>query len=488
MKTVLIVEDEKLIRQGIHTMVLRSGVPIDVIMECNNGESAWEVLKEQQIDVMFTDIRMPKMDGIELVKLASTLDNPPLMVAISGYDDFSYAVEMLRNGVREYLLKPVERDKIAAVLKKLEEELAGRDKEFEQERTFGKQQLKYLLTKEDVSDTEIKSFEERYGDMFYKDDYRVCVYEKGGVKETEGNIVIVDDETFGDIAIVEDVNCSAFIARELPDSCVGFSNIHKGISELQTAYKEALLARKRAFCLGRSVEAMEDSPKIPEGLRIEAAKLIDEQYSMQRIQLIGTTRTDELDNQWEKLFIETKREHLLPEEFFGAISDFLMNVSKIYKNAISEEAHETLAKLNDILLYKNIDEYREFLTEWIVELHERIHSEDDTNSNKKLKAAVEYIEANYDKDLNMAVVSNYISMNYSMLSFLFKQYTGKNFVNYLKDIRMKEAKKLLASTDLKIIEISQKVGYENEKHFMKTFKTECGVSPSEYRKNMQRTE
>lgn len=99
--------------------------------------------------------------------------------------------------------------------------------------------------------------------------------------------------------------------------------------------------------------------------------------------------------------------------------------------------------------------------------------------------AIRYIEENYDKDLNMAVVSNYISMNYSLFSYVFKQYTGSNFVNYLKDLRMKEAKRLLEETDLRVNEISQKIGYDNEKHFMKTFKSVCGVSPTEYRKNMQ---
>ncbi|MBO7599819.1 MAG: response regulator, partial [Lachnospiraceae bacterium] len=122
MKTLLIVEDEKLIRQGICTMVRRSGVPIELILECSNGEDALNILNSRKIDVMFTDIRMQKMDGVELVKHAFKLPDPPLMVAISGYDDFTYAVEMLRNGVREYLLKPVEREKITAVLKKLDDE------------------------------------------------------------------------------------------------------------------------------------------------------------------------------------------------------------------------------------------------------------------------------------------------------------------------------------------------------------------------------
>lgn len=75
-------------------------------------------------------------------------------------------------------------------------------------------------------------------------------------------------------------------------------------------------------------------------------------------------------------------------------------------------------------------------------------------------------------------------MNYSLFSFVFKQYTGSNFVNFLKDIRIEEAKRLLEETDMKVIDISMKVGYENEKHFMKIFKSSCGVSPTEYRRNM----
>ena len=85
----------------------------------------------------------------------------------------------------------------------------------------------------------------------------------------------------------------------------------------------------------------------------------------------------------------------------------------------------------------------------------------------------------------MAMVSNDVSMNYFVFSLTFKEYTGQNFVNYLKELRLKEAKKLLDETDKKVIEISTLVGYENEKHFMKTFKSIYGVTPSEYRKNIQ---
>lgn len=88
------------------------------------------------------------------------------------------------------------------------------------------------------------------------------------------------------------------------------------------------------------------------------------------------------------------------------------------------------------------------------------------------------------EDINMAVVSNYLSMNYSLFSHECKQQTGSDFVSYLKEIRLKHAKELLEETDLKIIEISRKVGYEDEKYFMKLFRGTYGVSPGEYRENI----
>ena len=123
MKRVIIAEDEKMIRQGIRVMVQRSGIEIEEIIECKNGLEALEIIKEKKVDVMITDIRMPKMDGITLVKEISHLSHKPKIIVISGYDDFSYAVELLRGGAREYLLKPIEREKLIEVLKKLESEV-----------------------------------------------------------------------------------------------------------------------------------------------------------------------------------------------------------------------------------------------------------------------------------------------------------------------------------------------------------------------------
>lgn len=126
MKALLIAEDEKQIRRGIRAIVERSGLPVEEVLECKNGLEALAVLESRPVDVMIADIRMPGMDGLELVRRASALAHPPLVLAISGYSEFSYAVEMLRYGARDYLLKPVAPEKLVKALTDLDAEITLR--------------------------------------------------------------------------------------------------------------------------------------------------------------------------------------------------------------------------------------------------------------------------------------------------------------------------------------------------------------------------
>lgn len=486
MKTVLIVEDEKMIRQGIKTMIQRSGVPVEVIVECNNGETALNILKEQEVDVMFTDIRMPKMDGIELVHSIQELDRQPLIAVVSGYDDFSYAVDMMRHGVREYILKPVEREKITQILIKFEQELQSQKQQSLTEKRIGHQQIKYLMMTEQVPQAELELLRDKYETSFFTEGYVVCVFADEVEIEDDEAIISLNNIGECNITIVEQKNLPMLLKNELEHINTGVSSVHHGLVEMKQAYDEAYIARKRAFCMEREIVCMEDAvPVTAERIRQQALKFLDEQALVQRVQLIGTDRTEEMAGQWSRFFDEVRRERISPAEFEQGMMEFLDETEKIYRNAILDSDRESLEQCRRIYSVANITEYESYFMDWILELHNRINSQPDSNKNEqKIKQAVEYIQENYNKDLNMAVVSNHISMNYSLFSFSFKQYTGSNFVNYLKDIRIKEAKKLLTDTDMKVIEISQTVGYDNEKHFMKIFKTSCGVSPSEFRKNM----
>ncbi len=486
MKTVLVVEDEKMIRQGIKTMIQRSGVPVEVIMECSNGETALEILREQKIDVMFTDIRMPRMDGIELVQKMQELDHQPLTVAVSGYDDFTYAVEMMRHGVREYILKPVERKKIQEVLEKLEAEIVSSKKINYASKKIGYQQLKYLMLNNKMTEEELQVLKDQYEKDFYEGMYRVCCRNAKRMTEGTDRFIYLHELAENDVYIVEDENLDMLLKNELADFYIGISDTHIGIENLRKAYDESVAARRRAFCGNhRTMYYREDAKRVPEQLAEESKKLLDPEARLSRVQLLGTDKTDEIMHVWNAFFHAVKMEYLPDSDFERCIEEFLAEITKTYRNILGNETEE-IEKLKEIWKFTNIDEYEDEFVDWLLELHDKINSQFDTNKNKqKIQQAVEFIKENYAKDLNMAVVSNHISMNYSLFSYSFKQYTGSNFVNYLKNIRMEEAKRLLVETDMRVIEVSQTVGYDNEKHFMKIFKSSCGVSPSEYRKNMK---
>jgi len=480
MHSLLIVEDEKMIRQGIKAMIQRSGVPIDIILECGNGEVALEILKSQPVDVMFTDIRMPKMDGITLVKAMQELPRQPLTVAVSGYDEFSYAVEMLRAGVKEYILKPVDRDQVKQILEKLDAEIAQRREKTENTRTIGGQQIRHLMRDEHVTEAEMQAVMSEYGDSFYKDGYLVCCLEN-----REGEMIVEEDHVYinhiGDfeVYVLKEELLDQFRLQDWRRRYVGVSRPKQGLEFLREGFLEAKEARIEAFWAER--------PMITFGETFggNTAESGEEHVTLSTlVQMLGTDKADLALKQLRNLFWNARRwsDH---GKLDVELVKFLDELAATYE-AVLDTEKEAVEQFKHLYAYPSIGDYENAFIEWLEHFADNLtHQFEDYKNKQKIQQAVVYIRDNFDKDLNMAVVSNHISMNYSLFSYAFKQYTGTNFVNFLKDIRMEKAKELLEKTDLRVVEISQKIGYENEKHFMKIFKVSFGVSPTEYRKNMQ---
>lgn len=487
MKSLLVVEDDRMIRQEICTIVRRCGVPVDIVLECSNGESALDMIRQQPVDVVFTDINMPKMDGFHLTERLKQMQHPPLMVAISGDNDFSSAVQMLRNGVRDYILKPVDPLAVQRIMQELNAEIEERERREYTELRICEQWIRNLMLYDAPAPDKLRLLEEKYRDYFFPDQYRVCACERDCVKSSSSRVIVLNDVDEGQICLVSEEHLRPFLNKEVPGKAVGISLPHRGLGELRNAYVEVCESRWRAFCIGKVVRYGEDKPTaVPRRLKEQAALLLEEKARVKRIQLIGTDKTEELIRQWSALFDVVKNERISPLLFLEEMKGLLLEIGKIYRNIITEEDRKRMQYLEQILSFDCLIQYEECVNGWLTELNLRIIEQKEGGQNQqKIRKALEYIEQNYNSDLNMAVVSNYISMNYSLFSLLFKQYTGTKFVDYLKEIRIKEAKRLLVDTDLKIAGISQAVGYDNEKNFMKVFKAACGVSPTEYRKNMR---
>ncbi len=475
MNKVLIAEDEKMIRQGIKAIVSRAGVPIGEIIECKNGQEAYDIIAQEKIDVLITDIRMPKMDGITLVKEIQKLSDAPRVIVISGYDDFSYAVELLRCGAREYLLKPINRNEIMDIMARMEEEIQEEKIQNKEHIKLLYEKVRYALLNRDAGQEELMSLQKQVADSIGNTDYvMICTNFHTNYRTLGQKASFFSNIGAHNVLFIRPESVKELVEEYMEEYAIGISCIHHGIEEMHKAYEEAAALRERNFCMQRRNHVEESCDSAVSASDISRF-----------IQLLGTARLDDADRFLVNLVQRTKRGEVSACQFSEAMKQIIEKIKGTYAGIIETEGLHMDCLMN-VYYYTSIDEYYEAVGRIMAAINQKMdHEYDDYRNRLKIEQALEYINKHYQEDINMAMVSNDVSMNYSVFSLTFKEYTGQNFVNYLKEVRLKEAKRLLDETDKKIIEISLTVGYENEKHFMKTFKSIYGVTPSEYRKNIQ---
>lgn len=115
---VVIADDEKLILKNLAQIIDWQGLDCEIIGTAQNGQEVMEIIKNQQADLLLTDISMPEMSGIELLKTLNQIDNKPMVILISGYDDFEYAKEGIKNNAFDYILKPIDYEELEDCVKR----------------------------------------------------------------------------------------------------------------------------------------------------------------------------------------------------------------------------------------------------------------------------------------------------------------------------------------------------------------------------------
>ncbi len=473
MKKVLIVEDEKTIRQGVRAMISRCGISIEQMIECKNGLEALTIIQKDRIDVMVTDIRMPRMDGITLVKELQKHLYVPKIIVISGYDDFSFAVDLLRCGAREYLLKPIKREEIKAIMEKLEEEIQKETDEKENKKEFCYGQLRMLLSSDFMTREEIDDIEACMGIENNKEYRIICTNYHMTDKYMNEEAFFFSNIDGSNVILISSEKSENFIQSILSGYRIGVSECHCGLFDLRKAFHEARERRIKAFCTQEQKEG---------------SKSKSYQISLNELecfaQRIGTSRVKENDRCLNEIVNHVKRGEIDGNRFQETIHQLISRVKDFYGGILTAEGIH-IDNLYHMLTFESIDDYCDEIHRIFSEINQKaLNKCNDYPNRMKVEQAITYIKENYGKEINMAIVSNHVSMNYTVFSIAFKEYTGENFVNYLRNIRLREAKRLLEETDQKIMQISVMVGYDNEKHFMKTFKNIVGVTPSEYRKNV----
>ncbi|WP_442598663.1 response regulator [Neobacillus sp. D3-1R] len=505
MYKLLIVDDEKNIRLGIQAMIKRqfeSKVEVETAMD---GLEAIEKIKD--VDILITDIKMPRMDGIQLIEHIQQSDQKaPAMVILSGYDDFEFTKAAIKNKVKDYLLKPVNRNELYHTLTNILEELEKNNQvTYQHLEEYRTSQLNFILLNPNIQPGVIEYLIQKMQLPPFENGYYVGIFDHK--REMDGEDLLIRIKPFiAQCNIESDYQTICFIDsndrvvviseesifKRIKDHLkkekyitfsTGVSKHHRHIRDFKEAYNEADYALKYHFLFPRnqlfSFQAAEYKPESME-IPIDLIKKI--------ANMLGTERDKELKSTLLKV-LDYEKISGSPIEYMESLNQSLNQlVFECFFSKLGDESVEIFKMLNKVENMYNFDNFNEYfqaVEDLLMRLHEYnkqiklVYSE-----QKYLEQAVCFIKENYYKDLNLAVVSNHISLNYSYFSHMFKEYTGQNFVDYLKKIRIEEAKILLRQPEYKVFEVSEMVGYKNPKQFTRVFREIEGISPTEYREHV----
>ncbi|NEW09353.1 response regulator [Paenibacillus sp. SYP-B3998] len=513
MRKILIVDDENNIRLGLKAMITREFPTAYEFQFAGDGEEALRALRHTLVDIVITDIRMPVMDGIALINWIQDMNPKPAVVILSGHDDFQYAKEAIRCEVKEYLLKPIVRDELSRTLLRLENEMKLKEhmteqltSSLQQRDAFQESQLSYVLRHPHLQENEVQHKLSRIDMDWLVEGFQLGMLQYRGsvermshgelldrIQAEVGNVperfrkrfAYVFDKENQLVLIAEHGELFQYLADRITGTnyftySLGLSEYKRGMTHLQEAYVEAKQALKYTFL--QSVLGVIRY----ENIRHRSLEFIVPIETIKKIaNMLGANRDKEMIALLQEV-LDMKTVARYDIAYLEAISKAFNELvfDKIFHvyGGESVEILRLFKMVGDISNFNYFHDYFHSVEGLLNRLNDYVRSMKTFHiDHKEMKKAVQYMHENYQKDLNMTIVSNHVSLNYSYFSQAFKEYTGNSFVNYLKKLRIDKAQELLATTEYKVYEIGEIAGFENTKHFSRVFKENVGVSPQEYR-------
>lgn len=475
---VLIADDEELIRKGLKSMLQRYKKDFYDIYLCADGDEAENILKENKIDILITDIRMPRLDGIELINYVKNFHKETSIVILSGYDDFNYAKEAIKCGAKEYLLKPINREKLYECMEKIEIDI---NKNEEYKKAYCASQFNCLVKKEGLSEDILDKIKKVVSiDIF--NNYYIGIYTISNLENKSNNLSYIEDikkdrkeriiyffnsECFLTVISESEKMLVDILKSVSSDEKVGISMPHNSIESIKIAYHEAKEAFKnRIMDYGNIIYYKNIKNRIKKASTPN--NKIDSIFNM-----IEAGRINDVETNLNELFNR--------EKINKYCVDYFLNIDSLMKEKLRQIDIEF--DKNEMYSYSNIFEYIDEVTHLAVSVTQRIQKQMSyNNTNLSVKRAVEYVNKNYNKDINLAMIANEVNLNYTYFCELFKEYTKDTFVNYVKKLRVQKAKEMLSkNTNYKIYEIANIVGYDNPRQFAKIFRKITGITPIEYK-------
>lgn len=472
MTKILIADDEKLIRAGIRKLLSDALDETVSFMEARNGSEAYEICQKELPDVMITDIRMPGMDGLELMKHVSVLAQKPAIIVLSGFDDFSYAKTAIDNGVIAYILKPVDEKELLQVMEKALNSV-HRDAKKENEERLRSFISEGHLSEDITFDAAQFAKEGMYCVALCS---TLCNCSDGAFLNGVSHYIIEQKRGYM-LFLVSQNSLDLLISNPALSQCaMGISPLSKNISDLRHITQEAFVALLQRFFAPESHGAF----RFPENHTLPDFTELDTNYD-KVIANIDLLNEEEVRKAVKKfLDFDALEECDYAQCLFYAYNKIINGLLKRYPKFHPSDTYLYLKGLmiENITHVATLKEWKTYVLDYILYLLELLRSQQGKYAY--VTKAIAYISQHYKEDITMATVANYVSMNYTWFSEKFKEQMGVNFNDYLKRFRMEQAKLLLGKGTYKVYEVAEKCGFKDVKHFMKTFREMNGMSAGEW--------
>lgn len=527
---VLIVDDEIKVCKLLQNLVDWKELGMEIIGVANDGNEALAFILEKHPDIVITDIRMPGCDGIEMIRRVREHDSNVHFVIISGYSQFEYAVSAIRYGVEDYLLKPLKQKDLERILNKIsnknhrlhaakderETMLKRMETDAQQIKTHHLREMWNRFTDKTINTT-LEQLNQNSRFSFHFDCFALVLIQITTHQSREDTILsnkrvssILTDELssiFSEILIapVDDgilclINGSKqhfsgieHILRQIEirlgnqqtqhglseDFVVAYSGVvpnisalHIGIDHVKKAFAQKLLVNDHLI---QYTPSQEPSFNVSDFLS---------PYVRDEFRLIIVSCD------YEKLhtFIDSLRKAMADKNVCGytiilvhqELASLFPSIAR--SNGIDVPEDYPRCTYQDCRECRTPEELFARLANRISDALENWKSKKGTQTSHLIRKACQYISEHYAEPISLQSVSDYVGLNSSYLSSLFKRETGSTFLDYLTETRIVAARELLVNTDIKIDDLPEKVGYNDFKYFYKRFKKSTGISPKEYRK------
>lgn len=471
MYKVVIVDDEKWIIEGLKTGVDWNKYGFEVVGDAENGIKALEVLENCKPDLVFTDIRMPGFNGLELIKKAKEKLPESLFVILSGYAEFAYAQKAISYGIFDYCLKPFEIDDINELLDRASLKLSSKN---------NNQPLNPFILYEAICTKDI-------------DNIRNILLINEIIPDTKRSIIPL--VSLGN-SVLEFVKGTEYISFKINIDKYGY--LIYGQSSHNIA--ECILTNQKTSIksIGLGFPVLELS-EIETSL--EAASIAS--YSIFFSSKFGIYKSSSLEEAFMNSLLASVSDSLRRKDrlhFINSIEKarsafhegcYNIKIAYIFFNLI------TYLSCNDIFIerssiyddyeaiykqFENIDVMIDYLKEnTLTYFLDKNNNMSPPVEHVKIKEILNYVNENLTSEISITILASKFYINPNYMCSLFKKEVGETLIEYISKRRIDYACKLLLETELPISDISEKCGFNDYFYFTKVFKKFNHTTPSIYR-------